>query len=177
MTTDPRTLPATAQNASPASVEPVEDPGAAVETAVARTLELASTWLAWDGRPFVSEGGERIYTPHKVVRRQADHLIDHLAEVEAVLAGEPTRPDRWHASLVTTHADLAPFTEVDLDEARERLSRLGRMFRLRLLAAGPAEWDRPRAGWTLRQIADHLATSWYADQVGDLGAKASLRVG
>ena len=150
------------------------DPGAAVEAAVARTLELAATWIGWAGRPRVSVDGDRIYTPHKVIRRTADHLVDHLAEIEAVLAGAATEPDGWHGSLVTTHADLAPFTEVDLVDARQRLTRLARTLRLRLLAAGPAEWDRPRDGWTLREIADHLSDvgSWYADQVGDLSGTA-----
>jgi hypothetical protein len=147
-----------------------DDPGAGIEAAVGRTLELAATWIGWDGRPRVSEDGDRIYTPQKAIRRQSDHLLDHLAEVEAVLAGVPTEPDKWHGSLVTTHADLAPFTELDLDEARQRLSRLGRTLHLRLLAAGSAEWDRPRAGWTLREIAEHLSNSWYAEQVGDLSA-------
>jgi hypothetical protein len=36
------------------------------------------------------------------------------------------------------------------------------------MAAGPDEWDRPREGWTLREIAEHLSNSWYAEQVGDL---------
>ena len=133
-----------------------------------RTLELAATWIGWDGTPRVSADGGRIYTPHKAIRRQADHLLDHLAETEAVLAGVPTEPDAWHASLVTTHADFAAFTEIDLDEARQRLTRLGRTFRLRLLSAGPDEWDRPRNGWTLRVIAKHVSNSWYAEQVGNL---------
>lgn len=148
----------------------MENPGAQVETAVEHCLEVAGTWLAWDGRPSLSEDGARVYTPQKAVRRIADHLVDHLAEVEAVLAGVPTEPDRWHASLVTLDADWARFTELDLDEARQRLRRLGRTFALRLGAAGPAEWDRPRGeGWTLRQIAEHLTeVRWYADQVGRL---------
>ena len=78
----------------------MENPGTQVETAVEQCLELAATWLAWDGSPCVSEDGERIYTPHKAVRRIGDHLIDHLAEVEALLAGVETMPDQWHASLV-----------------------------------------------------------------------------
>lgn len=148
-----------------------DDPAAGVEAAVDRALGLAATWIGWDGRPRVSVDGERIYTPHKAIRRIGDHLVDHLAEIEAVLAGVPTQPDAWHASLVTTHADFAPFTELDLDEARQRLSRLARTFRLRLLAAGPAEWDKPREGWTLREIAQHLYDLvWYAEQVGDLSA-------
>ena len=146
------------------------NPGAQVEAAVEYCLEVAATWLAWDGRPRVSEGGERIYTPHKAVRRIGDHLIDHLAEVEALLAGVATEPDAWHGSLVTTDADWARFTELDLDEAGQRLRRLGRTFALRLAAAGPAAWDLPRdPNWTLREIAEHVAEiRWYADQVGVL---------
>jgi DNA-binding transcriptional MerR regulator len=148
----------------------MENPGTQVEAAVDQSLEIAATWLAWDGRPSVSENGDRIYTPHKAVRRIADHLIDHLAETEALLAGVPTMPDGWHASPVTFDSDWARFTEQDLDEARQRLRRLARTFALRLVAAGPDQWDVPRGdSWTLREIAEHLVgVRWYADQVGRL---------
>jgi hypothetical protein len=146
-----------------------ENPAELVAAGVGRFLELARTWLAWDGRPLVSEDGDRVYTPNKAVRRQADHLVDHLAEIEARLAGAPTEPDRWHGSLVTVASDWAPFTEVDLNEATQRLRRLGQLYVMRFAAAGPGEWDRPRdPGWTLRAIAGHLAEPWYAQQVGDL---------
>jgi len=147
-----------------------ENPGVLVESAAEHCLDLAATWLAWDGRPRVSEDGDRIYTPHKAVRRIADHLVDHLAEVEALLAGVATTPDGWHGSLVTLESDWARFTEQDLDEARQRLRRLARTFSLRLAAAGPGAWDAPRGeSWTLRHIAEHLANiTWYADQVGRL---------
>ena len=150
-----------------------ENPGSAVEAAVRRCLELADTWLLWDGRPLISDEGDRVYTPHKAVRRIADHIIDHLAEIEALLAGVESRPDEWHGSLLTLDSDWARFTEADRDEAHQRLPRLARTFTLRLAAAGPDEWDRPREGhWTLREIADHLSNViWYAEQVGDL-AKA-----
>ena len=47
--------------------------------------------------------------------------------------------------------------------------RLGRLYVLRLAAAGPEEWDRPRdPSWTLRAIAVHVGKAWYAEQVGDL---------
>jgi hypothetical protein len=145
------------------------DPGAIVERATERVLELAVSWLAWDGRPRVSEDGDRIYTPHKVIRRYADHLIDHLAEIEARLAGQPSRPDGWHGSLVTLDSDWARFTETDLVEATERLTRLASTLRLRLLAVDPAAWDRPYGeAWTLREIAEHVGTPWYAEQVGRL---------
>ena len=91
-------------------------------------------------------------------------------QVEALLAGVPTQPDRWHASLVTFDTDWARFTEGDLEEARERLTRLARTFELRLAAAGPDAWDAPRTpNWTLREIADHLTgVRWYAGQLGRL---------
>jgi hypothetical protein len=145
-----------------------ENPGALVVAAVEATLELARTWLGWDGRPRVDREGRRVYTPHKAIRRTADHIVDHLAEVEALLAGAPTEEDRWFASTVTVAADWAPFTEADLVEAVQRLRGLARTFERRYSAAGPEEWDRPRdPNWTLRQIAEHLGTAWYAEQVGN----------
>jgi hypothetical protein len=107
------------------------NPADLVAAGVQRFLELARTWLAWDGRPLVSEDGDRVYTPNKAVRRQADHLVDHLAQIEALLAGAPTEPDRWHGSLVTVASDWAAFTEADLNEATQRLRRLGQLYVLR----------------------------------------------
>jgi hypothetical protein len=134
-----------------------------------RFLRLAGTWLAWDGRPRLAAGDARIYTPHKAVRRYADHLIDHLAQVEALLAGVPGEPDGWHGSLVTLDSDWARFTEADLVEANQRITRLAGTLALRLRTVGAAEWDRPRErDWSLRAIAEHVAPAWYAEQVGDL---------
>jgi hypothetical protein len=145
------------------------NPGDLVVAGIDRVLYLAASWLAWDGRPRLDDSGERIYTPHKAIRRHADHLIDHLAEIEALLAGVDTEPDRWHGSLVTLASDWAPFTEPDLVDAGQRLRRLANTYALRLAAAGPGEWDKPRGpNWTLREIVEHVATPWYAEQVGDL---------
>jgi hypothetical protein len=146
------------------------NPATAVVAAVEESLEIAATWLAWTGRPRISADGDRIYTPHKAIRRIADHLVDHLAEIEAQLAGVATMPDGWHASLLTFDSDWARFTEGDLVEVQQRLRRLARTLELRLAAAGPEEWDRPRTpSWTLRAIAEHLTgVLWYAEQVGRL---------
>jgi hypothetical protein len=92
-----------------------------IEESVAAVLAAAEEWLGWDGRPVYTDGNA--WTPHKVLRRVSDHLLDHLAELECRLAGLPTVPDRWHGRQVTTDADFARFTEVDLDEARSRLAR------------------------------------------------------
>jgi hypothetical protein len=149
--------------------EDVPDPGRVVTDSVERVIDLAATWLAWDGRGRMAEGGDRLYTPHKAIRRHTDHLIDHLAEVDDILAGRSGIPDGWHGSQVTLASDWAPFTEADLNEARQRLRRLGRIFTSRVAALDPDGWDRVRPGhWTLREIVDHVASDWYAKQVGDL---------
>jgi hypothetical protein len=138
-----------------------------IEDAVAHALRLAETWVAWDGQPRPIE--DRVYTPHKVIRRLADHLLDHLAELEARLAGQPALPDQWHASAITTSADLAPFTAEDLDEARSRLTRLAQIWSLRLRAVSGDRLDRIEgSAWTLREVAAHLNSTFYADSVGDL---------
>ncbi|MFF2746530.1 hypothetical protein ACFVVA_13420 [Kitasatospora sp. NPDC058048] len=141
---------------------------------VESVLALAAGWTAWGGRPILNADG-RTYTPHKAVRRIADHLVDHLAELEARVAGEPTEPDHWHASGVTTPADLAPFTTADLDEARSRLTRLAGIWSRRITAL-PDEWldDSPGTGWSFRQIVRHVSGAgyYYADSVGALGSLA-----
>ncbi len=145
------------------------NPGALIVAGVERTLALARTWLAWDGRPRLAEDGRRIYTPNKAIRRHADHLVDHMAEMEALLAGEVTEPDHWYASTVTLASDWAPFTEAELNEASQRLRRLARTWLMRLGGIDPEEWDRPRdPNWCLRRTVEHVAPAWYAEQVGDL---------
>ena len=146
------------------------DPATVVADAVARSLALARTWTAWDGEPIAAN--DREYTPHKAIRRIGDHLVDHLAELEARVAGEPPLPDHWHASAITTPADLAPFTPADLDEATSRLTRLAQIWTVRLHALDYERLDRKDSGaWTLRQVAFHVAESVaYAEAVGDLSA-------
>ena len=145
-------------------------PAAVVNAMVEQVLALAATWSAWDGRPRSRKDSTFLYTPHKAIRRVADHLVDHLAEVEARLVGVATLPDHWHGSAVTTPADMASFTSEDLDEARSRLTRLGQMWALRLGGLDAERLDRQEGGtWTLRQVAFHVAESVvYAESVGDL---------
>lgn len=88
-------------------------PADVVVDMVDHVLQLAATWPRWDGKPFdVPVEGEppRTYTPHKAIRRVTDHLIDHLAELEARVGSRPTEPDAWRGSSVTSPADLARFT-------------------------------------------------------------------
>jgi hypothetical protein len=148
------------------------NPGQLVADSVEACLEIAATWHAWDGRPLARtvDGKPNTWTPAKALRRITDHLIDHLHQVEALLAGAPSIPDTWHGRFATLDADWGRFTEADYDEACSRLRRLGRWYVLRYAAAGPAAWDEPRGGeWTLRVIAEHVAgVRYYAEQVGSL---------
>ncbi|MFE9093409.1 hypothetical protein [Streptomyces sp. NPDC007264] len=166
MTDTQREKPAPQHTAGTRS--PQEALAAGVTGMVDHVLALAATWTAWDGRPCAVD--DRVYTPHKVIRRVADHLVDHLAELEARLAGRRPQPDHWHASAVTTEADLAPFTRQDLDEARSRLTRLAGIWTDRLGALTDEQLDRsPGEGWSFAELARHLEGSrYYADAVGDL---------
>ena len=140
-----------------ATPPPTDDrnPATLVTAAVAEVLGIAETWLGWDGRPVCHDGNA--WTPHKAVRRVADHLPDHLAEIECRLAGQPTVPDQWHGRMATTDADFTRFTEIDLDEATSRLD---------------ARTDAN--GWTLREVVHHGSqVTYYARALGTLGpAKA-----
>jgi len=144
------------------------DPADAVAQTVAHVLQLAETWGAWDGHPLPID--DRIYTPHKAVRRTADHLLDHLAQLEAHVAGAEPLADWWHGSSITTASDLAPFGPDDLDEARSRLERLAELWRIRLAAITPDELDRAEGdAYTPREMAFCAAGStYYADAVGRL---------
>jgi hypothetical protein len=153
------------------------DPADLIPTVVEEVLRLAETWLCWDGTPRFSDGNA--WTPHKAMRRVTDHLLDHLTEIDSLLAGAPPVPDTWHGRKVTLDADWSRFTEADLDEAGSRLLRYAQLFRLRLTHLSPEELDLPRPGaWTIRQIAHHVSNvAWYARQVGDLTAQDSRHRG
>ncbi|HEY5400474.1 MAG TPA: hypothetical protein VIL16_34315 [Trebonia sp.] len=147
------------------------DPATLIPNAVEEILQLAATWLGWDGAPIVGDGN--VWTPVKALRRVTDHLLDHLAQIEAVLAGQSTVPDTWLGRTVTLDSDWARFTEGDLNEASNRLRRYAELYRTRLGALSAAELDLPRpAAWTVRQIAHHVAgVTYYAHRVGDLSGR------
>src|ERR1700733_11887793 len=66
------------------------DPATLIPAAITEILDVAETWLGWDGRPVHREGNA--WTPHKALRRVADHLLDHLAEIECRLGGGAAPP-------------------------------------------------------------------------------------
>jgi hypothetical protein len=149
------------------------NPALLVAEGVEKALDLAATWPSWDGqliRDNEMEGTGGEWTPAKALRRITDHLIDHLHEVEALLAGADPVPDEWQGRFVTLGPDRGAVTAADVAEAGQRVRRLARTYVLRYAAAGPAEWDKPRdPAWTLRQIAEHVShVNEYAQYVGRL---------
>ena len=165
-----------AASGSVREAERSDNPGQLVADSVEACLDIARTWHAWDGRPLARTVDDKpdTWTPAKALRRITDHLIDHLHQVEALLAGAPAIQDTWHGRFVTLDSDRGRFTEADYDEACSRLRRLGRWYVLRYAAAGAAAWDEPRGGeWTLREIAEHVAgVRYYAEQVGSLASRS-----
>jgi hypothetical protein len=148
-------------------------PAEVVTSMIEYVLDVSTTWTHWNGIPVVIdvEGDDSLtFTPHKAIRRVADHLVDHLAEIDARLAGRPTEPDGWHGSALTSAADAVVFTQDDLDEAGSRLRRLSLLWDVRLRTLSEEELDAPaRGAWTIRQIALHVAESVdYADAMGRL---------
>src|SRR5438105_1150048 len=140
-------------------------PDEAVLIATEGALSRAESWLGWSGNAVLGLGS--VWTPHKAMRRMADHLIDHLTQIECLANGEATVPDRWLGRAVTLDSDWAHFTEHDLDEATARLRRLAQILALRLRAL-EAIWDQPAPeSWTIRAIAEHVveATGEYVTRV------------
>lgn len=150
------------------------DPADAIDQMVSEALALAETWTAWDGNPIPTPNGQRVYTPHKAVRRFADHMIDHLAQLQAEMSGNTSIPDTWQASRITTAADLAPFTAEDLNEARNRLERLAVMWRATLAGIPADKMDAAKGeDYTPRELAFHTLESMdYANYLGDLSETA-----
>jgi hypothetical protein len=104
----------------------------------------------------------------KAIRRVTDHVLDHLAEIQARCTGHEPLPDNWHHSAYTTVADRAPFGPADLNEARERLRRLAQLWRITVESIRPEILDSALVGqMTLRELATHTAGSKvYANVLG-----------
>ncbi|MEP7378403.1 MAG: hypothetical protein ABI725_02460 [Chloroflexota bacterium] len=148
------------------------DPAAAIDQMMADFMVIAETWTSWDGQPIpiTTSYGRRVYTPNKALRRMNDHMVDHLAQLQAELIGQPTVPDTWRASQITTGADMAPITAEDLAEARNRFERLAGMWRATLASIPADKMDLAKGDdYTPRELAFHTLESMdYAIHVGDL---------
>jgi hypothetical protein len=140
------------------------EPDELVLEATEESLARAESWIGWSSGALMAMGNA--WTPHKALRRIADHLVDHLCQIEARSAGETPVPDMWKGRSVTLDTDWARFSEQDLDEATARIRRLAQVMAWRLRAL-QKEWDSgEEEDWTIRNIAEHLAEAsvTYAQQ-------------
>ena len=134
------------------------NPSQSVPLMIDRVLAMAESWVNWNGEPVIIDGREM--TPLKALRRVSDHVLDHLAEIQARVTGTESLPDHWHHSAYTTAADLAPMSGEDLNEARERLKRLAELWTIALDSIPEEALDAPTAGrMTIRELASHTAGS------------------
>lgn len=141
------------------------EPDELILQATEEALAAAENWIGWSAGARMSMSSA--WTPHKALRRLADHLIDHLCQVEARAVGEVAVADPWHGRKVTLDTDWARFTEQDLDEASARLRRLAQALAWRVRELRN-DWDTVADGeWTIRAIAVHVAeaTSIYATRL------------
>ena len=58
-----------------------DDHEAVMRAALDACLTTAETWLGWSGQARVGIGS--VWTPHKVMRRITDHLIEAIGEYTA----------------------------------------------------------------------------------------------
>jgi len=131
------------------------EPDELILQATEDALGLAEGWIGWSSGAVMSLGSA--WTPHKALRRIADHLIDHLCQIEMRVALETPVPDLWRGRSVTLESDWARFTELDLDEATARIRRLAQLMALRVRSLRE-DWDTDAgAEWTIRAIAEHVA--------------------
>jgi len=131
------------------------EPDELVLEATEDALERAQTWIGWESGAAMSLGSA--WTPHKALRRIADHLIDHLCQIESRVTQEVPCPDPWRGRSITLETDWCRFTEQDLDEATARIRRLAQVVASRLRSLRD-QWDAGAGSeWTIRTIAEHLA--------------------
>jgi hypothetical protein len=149
------------------------EPDEAIQLAIEDALQEAQAWIGWDGGAVLSRGNA--WTPHKALRRITDHLVDHLYQVEARVAGEAPIRDEWRGRSITLDSDWARFTEQDLDEGAARVRRLAQVLAWRVRAL-EAQWDAPAGKeWTIRVIAEHLAEATAAYASRPRGASPNQR--
>ncbi len=144
------------------------DPVSLVPNAVDEVLALAQTWLAWNG--VGRYGDENVWTPYKALRRVTDHLLDHLAEIDALLVGAPTIPDTWHGRTLTLDADGLGSPRPTSTSRVAGFVAMPSCTDYDWLLCPRRKLDRDRSpAWTIRQIVHHVSNvTYYAHQLGDL---------
>jgi hypothetical protein len=110
------------------------------------------------------DGFDYSMTPRKALRRELDHAIDHLNQIDQWTAWHdhgtaPVPTDGWAGSDSVIGDDREPIQRADLDAWLWRIDITWQIL-VRRSASLPAElldWTPPEAdAWTLRQVLRHV---------------------
>jgi len=148
------------------------DPVAHLVAGYARTRQYIEHLTRYDPSRIVSISARDGYiypmTPRKILRRVADHALDHFNQLEQWLDWQdrgvvPVPTDGWAPSDVTFDEDTFPVTESELAAWLWRVDRVMALFTRRAAGLTPAQldWQPPNGGWTLERVLHHVAR-WYA---------------
>jgi hypothetical protein len=115
------------------------------------------------------DGYDYAMTPRKALRRELDHVLDHLNQVEQWLVWQadgivPTPTDGWAPSGQMLADDTLGLSA---DELGAWLWRLALSWGLLLQRVAPLstlqlDWQPPDGGWTMRRTLYHLGRGFYA---------------
>ena len=115
------------------------------------------------------DGYDYAMTPRKALRRELDHVLDHLNQIEQWIAWQdhgtvPTPTDGWAPSGQMLDDDRLSLTEAELtawlwrvDISWELLIR-----RVAQLTSEQIEWQPPDGGWSLRRVIYHVGRGFYS---------------
>jgi hypothetical protein len=115
------------------------------------------------------DGYDYAMTPRKALRRELDHVLDHINQVEQWVAWQsagivPIPTDGWAPSDPMLADDTR---EVPEDELRAWCWRIeiswGLLIqRVAQLSSAELDWQPPDGGWSLRSVLYHVGRGFYA---------------
>jgi DinB family protein len=119
------------------------------------------------------DGYDYAMTPRKALRREHDHVLDHLNQIGQWLAWQnegivPTPTDGWVPSGRMLADDTLELSEDELGAWLWRIEiSCGLLLqRVAPLTSAQLDWQPPDGGWSLRQMLYHLGRGFYAHWLG-----------
>jgi hypothetical protein len=120
------------------------------------------------------DGYDYAMTPRKALRRELDHVLDHLNQIEQWLVWQqsgvvPTPTDGWVPSGQMLDDDTFGLSEEELGAWLWRVEISWGLLiqRTAQLTAAQIEWDPPDGGWSLRRVVYHVGRGFYAFWLGE----------
>jgi hypothetical protein len=115
------------------------------------------------------DGYDYAMTARKALRRELDHTLDHLNQIEQWIAWQdhgmvPTPTDGWAPSGLMLDDDRLSLTEHELSAWLWRVDISWELLirRVAQLTTAQIEWQPPDGGWSLRRVIYHTGRGFYA---------------